>query len=118
MVYNRVLDELIYRFNGYWAAKDVDLDMATVSVNRSLYRAKGGQSIYQDPKTAKGRRLVALTPSSALLLRALWERQEVDGLLQGYAVNGDSPVFRYRDGSPSSPLGLPTPLRGSPAELD
>ena len=85
---------------------DVDLDMATVSVNRSVYRAKGGQSIYQDPKTAKGRRLVALTPSSALLLRALWQRQEVDGILQGYAVNGDSPVFRYRDGSPILPAGF------------
>ncbi len=65
-----------------------------------------GQSIYQDPKTAKGRRLVALTPSSALLLRCLWERQEVDGLLQSYAVNGDSLVFRYRDGSPILPVGF------------
>ena len=85
---------------------DVDLDMATLSVNRSVYRAKDGQSIYQDPKTAKGRRLIALTPYSALLLRSLWERQEVDGLLQGYAVNGDSPVFRYRNGSPMLPRGL------------
>ena len=85
---------------------DVDLDMATLSVNRSVYRAKGAQSLFQEPKTAKGRRLVALTPSSALLLRALWEHQEVDGLLQDYAVNGDSPVFRYRDGSPILPTGF------------
>ena len=69
----------------------------------SLYRAKGGQSIYQDPKTAKGRRLVALTPSSALTLRSLRERQEADGLVQGYAVNDDTPVFRYRNGSPFLP---------------
>ena len=54
---------------------DVDLDMATLSVNRSVYRAMGGQSIYQDPKTVKGRRLIALTPSSALLLRSLWDRR-------------------------------------------
>ena len=67
------------------------------------HRAKGGESIYQDPKTAKGRRLVSLTPSTALTLRSLRERQEADGLLQGYAVNEDTPVFRYRDGSPFLP---------------
>ena len=86
--------------------RDVDLDMATLSVVHSVYRAKGGRSIYQDPKTAKGRRLVALTPSSSLLLKALCERQKVDGLLQGYAVNGDSPVFRYRNGSSILPVGF------------
>lgn len=40
--------------------RDVNLDLATLSVNRSVYRAKGAQSIYQNPKTAKGRRLVDL----------------------------------------------------------
>ena len=75
------------------------MDMATISVSRSVYRAKGGQSLYQDTKTAKGRRLVSLAPSTVLLLRSLRERQEADGLLQEYVVNGDSPVFRYRDGS-------------------
>ena len=83
--------------------RDVDLDMATLSVAHSLYRAKGGQSVYQDPKTAKGRRLVSLTPSSALTLRSLRERQEADRVLQGYAINEDTPVFRYRDGSPFLP---------------
>ena len=43
---------------------------------------------------AKGRRLVSLTPSSVRVLRTLRERQEVDGLLLGNAVNEDSPVFR------------------------
>ena len=85
--------------------RDLDLDMGTISVTRSLYRAKGGQSIIQAPKTAKGRRLVSLTPSTSLLLRSLRERQEVDGLLQGYTVNPDSPVFRYFDGSPILPRG-------------
>jgi integrase len=79
--------------------------MATLSVSRSLYRARGGQSIISEPKTAKGRRLVSLTPSTTLVLRALWERQVTDGLLQGYVVNEDSPVFRYRDGSPVLPRG-------------
>ena len=86
--------------------RDVDLAMATLSVAHSLYRAKGGQSIYQQPKSAKGRRLVSLTPSSALTLRSLRDRQEADGLLYGYAVNDDTPVFRYRDGSSFLPRGF------------
>jgi integrase len=86
--------------------RDVDLDMATLSVAHSLYRAKGGRSIYQDPKSAKGRRLISLTPSSALTLRSLRERQETDGLLQGYEVNDETPVFRYSNGSPFLPMGF------------
>ena len=88
----------------YW--RDVSLEMGTLSVVSSLYRAKGGRSIYQDPKTAKGRRLVSLTPSTVLVLRYLRERQEADGLLQGYEVNNDTPVFRYRDGSLILPRGF------------
>ena len=86
--------------------RGVNLDMAILSINRSVYRAKGAQSIYQEPKTAKGRRLVDLPPESVLVLRALRERQEADGLLQGYTVNEDTLVFRYRDGSPILPRGL------------
>ena len=86
--------------------RDVSLDLGTLSVNRSVYRAKGGQSIIQAPKTAKGRRLVDLPPESVLVFKALRERQEADGLLQGFAVNEDTLVFRYRDGSPILPRGL------------
>ena len=86
--------------------RDVDLNEATISVGRSLYRAKGGQSFYQAPKTAKGRRLVSLTPSSVLVLRALRERQETDGLLQGFVVSDDSLVFRYRNGNPMLPRAV------------
>jgi integrase len=40
------------------------------------------------------------------LLRALRERQEVDSIIQGYLVNEDSSVFRYRDGRPILPRTL------------
>ena len=83
--------------------RDVDLDMATISVSRSVYRAKGGRSLYQDTKTTKGRSPVSLTPSTVLVLRSLRERQEADGIRQGYVVDGGSSVFHYRDGSPILP---------------
>ena len=82
---------------------DIDLDMATASVSRTVDRAKGGRSVFTEPKTAKGRRLISLTPSSALVLKTLKERREADGIVLGYQVTEDSPVFCYRNGRPILP---------------
>ena len=81
--------------------RDIDLEAATISIIHSVYRARGSQSIYHEPRTQKGRGLVDLTPSTALLLRSLRERQEADGQLLGYDVDKESPV--YHDGSPFLP---------------
>jgi integrase len=86
--------------------RDIDLYGGTISVAWSIYRAKGGHTIYQHPKTHKSQRSIALTPSSVLVLKALRERQEADGLLRGYEVNQDTSVFRYRNGFPILPRAL------------
>jgi integrase len=83
--------------------KDIDMDEAVIFLSRSLFRDKGGVTLYHPPKTAKGRRSVDLTPSSAILLRQLRQQQELDGLLYGYEVNEESSVFRYRTGTPMLP---------------
>jgi integrase len=64
--------------------RDADLEEGSLSVGWSIYRAKGGKTLYQVPKTDKSRRTVALTPSSILVLQALREKQEADGRLLGY----------------------------------
>jgi len=48
---------------------DVDLIGMQVSVNRSLHQLRGGSFIFRQPKTAKGKRLIALPPSAALVLK-------------------------------------------------
>ena len=48
--------------------RDVDLDMATLSVVRTLQRVQG-RFILKEPKTTRGRRDIALTPDLAVLLR-------------------------------------------------
>ena len=83
--------------------KDVDLDMATLSVTQVMHRLKGGRVVYDEPKTANSRRLVALTPASVLALRAHSERQEAHRALLGIALSEDSLVFSYPDGSPPVP---------------
>lgn len=61
---------------------DCDLDMGTISVTRTLHRLRGwpgvpAEIVIRQPKTEKGRRLVALTPSSVLCLKQHREQQEV-----------------------------------------
>jgi integrase len=73
--------------------KDIDIDLATIYVNKSLYH-RGGKTSYQPPKTKAGRRTIALSPQAVLFLRSELEKQIENGMFHGYKVDGESPVFR------------------------
>ena len=78
---------------------DVDLDFATISVNRSMHRLRD-----RTAKTAKSRRMVALPPSTALLLREeLSVRQGMETILRAKSFSDDSLVFSGLDGQPLNP---------------
>ena len=79
--------------------RDVDLDMATLSVVQTRMQLPGGKSFFQEPKTSKGRRQVALSPSSVILLRDYRELQGLQSIMAGWEITPDSPIFRYEDGS-------------------
>ena len=86
--------------------KDVDLNLAILRVVQVLHQLNDGQFMFQDPKTAKGRRGVALSPACCLLLRAHRERQEADAAMLGVPLTGDSLVFGHVDGTPRAPATL------------
>ena len=73
--------------------KDIDLDLATIYLNRSVYRG-GGETVVQTTKTKSGRRTIALSPQAVLFLRSELGNQIENGMFHGYNVDGDSPVFR------------------------
>ena len=83
--------------------KAVDLDMATVSVVQIMHHLRDGRTIFQEPKTAKGRRLVSLPPSAVLALRAHRERQEAERASLGLRFSPEDLVFCHPDGSPFLP---------------
>ena len=83
--------------------KDVDLDMATLSVVQVLHHLRDGRTVFQEPKTAKGRRMVALSPMAVLALRGHRERQEAERLLLGIPLASEASVFSHPDGSPFLP---------------
>ena len=86
--------------------KDVDLDMGTLSVVQVMHRLRDGRIIFQEPKTPKGRRQVALSPTAVLAMKAHRERQEADRGMMGNALLENDIVFSKPDGSPFLPDSL------------
>jgi integrase len=89
-----------------WA--DLDLVMCQLSVNRTMhvmrYGTYKGQVIFKQPKTAKSRRLIALSPSTAIVLRE--HRQSQDQVRQSLSlatVADDDFIFCHYTGEPLLP---------------
>ena len=80
-------------------------------VVQSLQRLNTGAFIVQEPKTAKGRRTIALSPASCLVLRLHQENQGLDAALLGRSLADDDLVFSHPDGSPRDPSTLTLAFR-------
>ena len=84
--------------------QDVDLLSLQVSVNRSLHQIKGGRTVFRQPKTEKSRRLIALTPSTAIILQEYHNSQNILRESLGYSKLTDTDlVFCRYDGKPFLP---------------
>jgi len=82
---------------------DVDLILGEVSVTRSLHHLRDGSIVFRSPKTAKGRRTVALPPSATLLLKEHHEKQKLERAMLGIPLTDDDLVFSHLDGKPIRP---------------
>jgi len=85
--------------------KDVDLNMATLSVVQTIYKSKG-KVIVKEPKNASSRRAIALTPNLAIVLRKHLEQVMLDKKMLGVPLKGDDLVFSYQDGRALDPSTL------------
>ncbi|MCL0095965.1 site-specific integrase [Dehalococcoidia bacterium] len=86
--------------------KDVDLDLAQLSVTKTLHRTADEGFVFTEPKTAKSRRTIALSPSICILLRKLREHQIAEKLLLGLKFKDDDLVFSKPDGTHYDPSGV------------
>lgn len=82
---------------------DVDLVLCELSVTRTLHHLRDGTFVYRSPKTAKSRRLVALSPSTALVLKKHKEQQEAEHILKGVPLKDNDLIFCHADGQPFLP---------------
>jgi integrase len=81
---------------------DVDLARARVAVRRSLVTV-GHQVVVSEPKTAKGRRSVALDPATVTALKAWRKHQTAERLVWGPAWTDSGLVFTREHGRPLHP---------------
>ena len=86
--------------------RDVDLILGTVHVSRALQTIKGNVLMFTEPKTARSRRTVALTPSNALVLRDHLNKLSADMAILGLTMNDDTLAFAWPDGRPLLPSTL------------
>jgi integrase len=84
----------------------IDLDLATLSVVETLHQLHNREFVFRQPKSKKGRRLVALSPSLAILLREHKQKQELDRMMLGKLLLPNDLVFSNPDGSPLQPDGI------------
>ena len=87
---------------------DFDLELCQIYVNRSMQYIRGydkkSRIIFREPKTAKSRRLIALSPSTVITLREHKVKETELRRSLGYALPSDEDlVFSHYDGSPLLP---------------
>jgi integrase len=73
--------------------QDIDFIYSQIYVSRSLHVLSGSKAIFRSPKTATGRRTIALSPSAILLLRDYREKKEAESLLLEKPISDDDLVF-------------------------
>lgn len=83
--------------------RDMDFIFSQVSVNRSLHQLKDGSYIFTQPKSAKSRRTIALSPSAILTLKEHKEKQEATRAMLGISLKDDDLVFSTLEGKPLRP---------------
>lgn len=82
---------------------DLDLDMALMTIRRSLVRLQNGTYVTDEPKTSSGARSLDLAPSTCLLLKQHRADQERDVELLGIPSSQANFVFGHPDGTPRTP---------------
>ena len=82
---------------------DVDLILCQIYVTRSLHHLRTGELVFRAPKTAKGRRMVSLSPSAVSILREHEEKQKLDQAMLGIPLKEDDLIFSNLEGKPLLP---------------
>jgi len=82
---------------------DLDLLLCQVYVTRSLHHLRTGEIVFRAPKTAKGRRMVSLSPSAAKLLQEHKDKQAAQRTMLEVPVKDDDLVFSDFEGKPLLP---------------
>ena len=82
---------------------DLNLSRGTVSIVQVLHCLPGGRIVFEQPKTARSKRLVKLSHETTLALRAYRDTVEADLKQVGDSISGDRLLFSHINGAPLLP---------------
>jgi len=82
---------------------DIDLLLCQLSVTRTLHHLRDRSIVFRQPKTEKGRRLIALTPSTVSVLKDYKGKQIALKIVSGTTLKEDDLVFCQDEGRPLLP---------------
>ena len=82
---------------------DLNVEMATMTIRRSLVRLQNGTYITEEPKTSSSARSLDLAPSTCLLLKEHRTDHEKAVDLLGIPFSEANLVFGHPDGTPRTP---------------
>ena len=77
---------------------DVDLNTGHATINRTLHQLNDLSYVFRAPKTAKGKRMVALSPSTIQVLKSHKEKRWLDCAMIGREFSDEELVFCQLDG--------------------
>ncbi len=83
--------------------EDIDIVLAELRIVRTRHQLHDGSTVLKTPKTARSRRVIALTPSNVLMFREYLERQKSLWTLEGRTLRGSDFVFTDSEGQPLMP---------------
>jgi integrase len=86
--------------------QDVDIDGGVLHVQQTVQRLPGGGFLFRQPKTARSRRAVALSPGTVRRLRQLCHQQLEHRLALGADYQDHGLVFATPVGTPIDPSNL------------
>lgn len=83
--------------------RDFDELLLTLSISRSLHHLHNGKDVFRPVKSAKGKRVIALSPTTVKVLQDHRERQTLMKLEMGTMLQDNDLIFSRWDGSPLRP---------------
>ena len=86
--------------------KDADMVLSAVRVTQSMHQLMNQEIVFTEPKTARSKRSVALSPGAVLDLKEHYEEQKALRDTLGKPLTDDDLVFARFDGSPLPPSGV------------
>jgi integrase len=83
--------------------QDVDFLYCQIYVSRSMHHLRTGEIVFRQPKSAKGNRTIALSPSTLKVIRAYREKRQSESQLLERPLKDIDLLFCHPDGSPMLP---------------